>query len=249
MVQETKITSMDDVVANSFWNYSELGFSYSNSLGRSGGSLTLLNKENIEVLNIFNGDGFLGIKVCWKNYLYYMVNIYSSFDLSKKKVLWEDLLALMERFKDGDYIIGDNFNAIKIVSERKGRAVMVNYREVDLFADFINKSSLVYIPCKGKQFSWFNGDGKSKSIIDHFLLSSDVVNRWDLVGQYIGDRDISDHYPIWLLMNKSNWHPKPFIFNNKWFYFDSFVPFVEKEWNSLMVEGIGDYVLKEKLKL
>ncbi|XP_058776291.1 uncharacterized protein LOC131650607 [Vicia villosa] len=87
------------------------------------------------------------------------------------------------------------------------------------------------------------------SRIDRFLLSSNVVDRWKISGQLIGDRDISDHCPIWLMKDNSNWGPKPFKFNNEWFSLGSFVPCVEKEWKSLKVEGRGDFVIKEKLRL
>lgn len=43
-----------------------MGFSFSNSLGRSGRLLTLWNNEKIEVVNSFKGGGFLGIKVWLK---------------------------------------------------------------------------------------------------------------------------------------------------------------------------------------
>ncbi|XP_058733267.1 uncharacterized protein LOC131604869 [Vicia villosa] len=76
-----------------------------------------------------------------------------------------------------------------------------------------------------------------------------MVNRWDVSGQMIGARDISDHCPIWIMTDQYNWGPKPFKFNNEWFSFDSFLPFVEKEWMSLKVKGRWDFVLKEKLKL
>ncbi|XP_058776630.1 uncharacterized protein LOC131650952 [Vicia villosa] len=113
--------------------------------------------------------------------------------------MWNNLLAVMKRFKDGEWVMGGDFNAIKNSSERKGRAVMHNNREI--------------------------------------------------IGQFIGDRDLSDHCPIWLLSDKSNWGPKPFRFNNEWFSKYYFIPFVEKEWNSLKVGERGDFVLKEKLKL
>ncbi|XP_058763718.1 uncharacterized protein LOC131637147 [Vicia villosa] len=204
---------MNDDFAYSFWRNADIGFSFSNSVGRSGGLITLWKKNNMEVLHSFKGEGFL------------------------------------EAFRDGEWIIGGDFNAIKNVRERKGRAGVVNKKEAELFADFIHKSALVDIPCKGKKYTWFSRDGKSMSRIDRFLLSHKVVNRWEVIGKMIDDRDISDHYPIWILTDKYNWGPKPFKFNNEWFLFDSFIPFVEKEWKSLKVEGRGDFVLKEKLRL
>ncbi|XP_058763563.1 uncharacterized protein LOC131637014 [Vicia villosa] len=240
---------MNEAYANSFWRHPEIGFSFSNSEGRSGGLITFWKKSNMEVLFSFKGEGFLGLKVCWKEDLYDVVNVYSSCDLSKKKASWDKLLDLMKIYFDGEWIIGGDFNAIKNNRERKGRAVGSYKKETELFADFILKSDLVDTPCKGKKFSWYSGDGKSMSRIDRFLLSNVVVNRWEVIGQMIGDRDISDHCPIWVMTDKYNWGPKPFQFNNEWFSFDAFIPFVEGEWKSLKVEGRADFILKEKLRL
>ncbi|XP_058752758.1 uncharacterized protein LOC131625938 [Vicia villosa] len=145
--------------------------------------------------------------------------------------------------------MGGDFNAIKHSRERKGRMVVPNHCEMELFSEFIDESSLVDVPCKGKKISWFSGDGKSMSRLDHFLFSSSIVSNWGVVGQLIGDRDISDHCPVWIMKDKLDWGPKPFRFNNEWFSLDSFLPFVEKEWKSLVVGGRGDFILKEKLRL
>ncbi|XP_058732668.1 uncharacterized protein LOC131604227 [Vicia villosa] len=237
---------MDGDLAKSFWHSSEVDFSFSNSIGRSGGLLILWNNK-VEVINSFRGEGYLGIKACWENKFYYLINVYSPCLRTKKMELWKKLLELKEAFKDGDWIVGGDFNAIKNSRERKGRGLFMNNREMELFSEFIDKSELVDIPCKGKKFSWFSGDGKSMSRIDRFIVSNDVVSRWEVTGQLIGDRDISDHCPIWIIKDHRNWGPKPFKFNNEWFSFDSFIPFVEKEWKSIKVEGRGDFVLKEKL--
>lgn len=52
------------------------------------------------------------------------------------------------------------------------------------------------------------------SIIDHFLIEDSLVNRWGIVGQCISPRSISDHFPVWIIINKENWGPKPFMVNN-----------------------------------
>ncbi|XP_058725573.1 uncharacterized protein LOC131596854 [Vicia villosa] len=249
LLQETKISNLNEDYANSFWRHPDIGFSFTNSEGRSGGLITFWKKSIMDVLFSFNGEGFLGLKVSWKEDLYCVVNVYSSCDLIKKKALWEKLLDLMRIYSDGEWIIGGDFNAIKNGRERKGRAGGSYKKETELFAEFIHKSTLVDTPCKGRKFSWYSGDGKSMSRIDSFLLSKIVVNRWEVIGQMIGDRDISDHCPIWIMTDKCNWGPKPFKFNNEWFSFDSFIPFVEGEWKSLKVEGRADFVLKEKHRL
>ncbi|XP_058783145.1 uncharacterized protein LOC131657804 [Vicia villosa] len=240
---------MGDNMAKSFWHNPEVGFSFSNSLGRSGGLITLWNSNKVVVVGSFKGDGYLGNIVEWKNKILYIVNIYSSCLLSKKKEMWKELLDLKEAFKDGEWIMGGDFNATKNSSERKGRTTATNHYEEELFSDFIDKSLLVDVPCKGKKFSWFSGDGKSMSRLDRFIISSSIVVDWGVVGQVIGDRDISNHCPVWLVMDGLDWGPKPFRFNNEWFSSNLFIPFVEKEWKSMKVEGRGDFILKEKLRL
>ncbi|XP_058778886.1 uncharacterized protein LOC131652909 [Vicia villosa] len=168
LLQETKISNMVEDYANSFWRHSEIGFSFVNSEGRSGGLITMWKKNTMDVLFSFKGEGYLGLKVCWKEDFYYVVNVYSSCDLSKKKVLWEKLLDLMRIYSDGEWILGGDFNAIKNARERKGRVEGSYKKETEIFAEFIHKSSLVDIPCKGKKFSWYSGDGKSMSRIDRF---------------------------------------------------------------------------------
>ncbi|XP_058726223.1 uncharacterized protein LOC131597549 [Vicia villosa] len=133
--------------------------------------------------------------------------------------------------------------------ERKGRTALRNQAEWEEFSGFINDMGLVDIPCKGKKFSWFSSDGRSKSRIGRILVSNNIVNWWGVVGQQIGDMDISDHCPIWLVANKNDWGPKPFKFNNEWFQNKDFIGFLEKEWKEMEVYGRGDYVLKEKFRL
>ncbi|XP_058749036.1 uncharacterized protein LOC131621996 [Vicia villosa] len=135
---------------------------------------------------------------------------------SWKKKLWEDLLELKEKFKDREWIIGGDFNAVNNSRERKGRS----------------------------EWGWQVDESY------RYLLADVVVTRWGVVGQFIGERDISNHCLVWLVVDEVDWGLKLFKFNNEWFSFDSFFyPFVEKEWKSFVVEGRGDYVLKEKLRL
>lgn len=71
-------------------------------------------------------------------------------------------------------------------------------------SSFIKGMGLIDIPCKGKSFSWGSGDGKSKSLIERFLMLELVMERWGVVGQVIGQRDMFDHCPVWLTVDKEN---------------------------------------------
>lgn len=86
LIQETKVVNMDGSMAKRFWSSPKVGFSYSNSLGRSGVLLILWN-DKVEVLNTFKGEGYMGIKIWWEKNSYYVVNVYSSCVLNKKIAL------------------------------------------------------------------------------------------------------------------------------------------------------------------
>lgn len=152
------------------WNNTSIRYSFSNSKGLSGGLLTLWRERDLEVIYIFKGEGYLGINVVWKIHIYYIVNVYSSCILLKKKELWGTLLDLKEAHIDGEWIFGGDFNAVKHQSERKGRTLNDNKIGMNLFVDFIEKSNLVDIPSKGKKVSWYSRYKRFTSHIDRFLF-------------------------------------------------------------------------------
>lgn len=144
--------------------------------------------------------------------------------------------------------MGENFNATKNSRERKGNCLR-RTTESTLFASFIEDNRLIDLPSSGNRFSWYSGDEKFMSRIDQFLVEDSLIDRWGIVGQRIGLRTISDHCPVWLIINKENWGPKPFLMNNSWIEDKEFLPFVEEEWAKLKVTGRGEFFLKEKLCL
>ncbi|XP_058775200.1 uncharacterized protein LOC131649456 [Vicia villosa] len=249
VIQETKICRMEEAIAKSFWRKDSIEYSYSNSIGRSGGLLTLWKGDSVTVINSFSGIGFLGIKALWQGDVYYVINIYSPCELQRKVTLWRTLFDLKSEYVDGEWILCGDFNAIKNSRERIGSSVNENANEMKAFGDFINNCNLVDVPCKGKCFSWYSGDGLSMSRLDRFLISDFTVNKWGIVGQSIGERDVSDHCSAWIVKDNVVWVPKQFKVNNEWFNLNSFLPFVEKSWKEAIVEGRSDFVLKEKFRI
>ncbi|CAJ2637088.1 unnamed protein product [Trifolium pratense] len=108
---------------------------------------------------------------------------------------------------------------------------------------------VIDVPVLGKKYSWFSADGKSMSRLDRFLMSEDFINTHGISGQWIGERDISDHCPIWLSVASHNWGPKPFRVINGWLEHPEFFSFVEKSWKGFIVQGSKAFVLKEKFRL
>jgi hypothetical protein len=145
--------------------------------------------------------------------------------------------------------VGGDFNAVMLASERIGSSAGGRQGERILFNRFVEDMELIDVPVLGKKFSWFSTDGKSMSRIDRFLLSDGFITSQGIAGQWIGDRDISDHCPIWLTVSPNNWGPKPFRVINGWLEHPDFYQFVERSWKSFNVQGRKAFVLKEKFRL
>jgi hypothetical protein len=97
-------------------------------------------------------------------------------------------------------------------------------------------------------FTWFNSDGSAMSRLDRFLVSEGFIEKGSLSYQWVGDRDISDHCPIWLMCSNINWGPKPFTFNNCWLEHPKFFEFVKETWENMDIRGKKAFIIKEKLK-
>lgn len=66
------------MVAGSFWRNQCIYFSFIPSIGESGGVITLCNPTKVVVIYSFRGVRYLGVKVLWKDDVYYIINVYSS---------------------------------------------------------------------------------------------------------------------------------------------------------------------------
>ncbi|CAL5190248.1 unnamed protein product [Lathyrus oleraceus] len=91
------------------------------------------------------------------------------------------------------------------------------------------------------------------SRIDRFLISVSLMERWGVVSHYFCKRDISDHFPIWLKVNKEDWGVKSFKSNDSWFDNKGFLKLNKWnkevfEWYDLKVEeGVEDINVVDKL--
>lgn len=95
------------------------------------------------------------------------------------------------------------------------------------------------------QWGW-----KRKEQIGHVPSHRGTHINLEIAAQWVGDRDISDHCPIWLACSVINWGPKPFRFNNVGLIeHKEFKPFVEECWRSFNVGGWKVYAFEEKLKM
>jgi hypothetical protein len=234
---------------HNLWGHKDVSWEAQEANGLAGGLLIIWNSSSFKLLNKFSGGGFLGLQVEKENSVMFLVNIYSPCSMAGKKKLWDDLLNLKRHSGRGEWCLGGDFNAVLHSSERKGRSVDSRVGERFFFNRFVEEMEVIDVPVLGKKFSWYSADGKSMSRIDRFLVSEGFITSQCNSGQWIGDRDISDHCPIWLCASHVNWGPKPFRVLNAWLEHPEFISFVERSWKSFQVQGKKAYVLKEKFRL
>ncbi|XP_058726504.1 uncharacterized protein LOC131597858 [Vicia villosa] len=216
-LQETKSQAVRDGFIRSLWGADDIEWSAKDSIGASGGLIIMWKKGIISPIFSFKTVGSLGISAVFNNQVCFFVNVYSSCQLHGKRLLWLELVEWKNRAGPGWWCVGGDFNSIRMSNERQGSILGNRSNEMQEFNDFIDLMDLVDVPVIGKRFTWSNKDGSSKSRLDRFLLSSDLIDEWRIVGQSSWAWDILDHTPIWFKARDVNWGPKPFRVNNCWF--------------------------------
>jgi exonuclease III len=252
-IQETKLESITDSLCYSIWGGEDCQWVSHPSSGSSGGLLSIWSKSFASLKFSFSGDGFVGAcleygvlkKVC------FVINVYSSCDISGKRRLWEVLVSAKRYFGRGAWGLVGDFNAVLQRDERKGvNQSLVNSHNTEIveFGEFVREMELVDLPVIGRKFTWFHSNGISMSRIDRMLVSDDWLTSWGNLSPWVLPRAVSDHYAIMLRYNDVDWGPKPFRFNNHWIIHKEFKGLVEEFWRNCNYTGWMAFILKEKLK-
>ena len=142
-----------------------------------------------------------------------------------------------------------DFNAIRSEAERKSRVIGGYFEDFSAFNNFIDNTDLTDLPLCGRNFTWYRGDGLSMSRLDCFLLSKVWLLSWPNCFQVALPRSVSDHCPMLLSVDEANWGPRPNRMLKCWSELPGYKDFITEKWQSFQVNGWGNYVLKEKLKL
>ncbi|XP_045791371.1 uncharacterized protein LOC123886076 [Trifolium pratense] len=166
LLQETKRSNFDDFMIHNLWGHKDVEWVVKESIGLSGGLLSIWNKELFSFQYSFTCDGFLGMCVEWNSGLLYIVNIYSPCSMSGKRKLWKDLVDFKLNIAKGDWCLGGDFNAILKLGEIKGNSGGRSPVERYEFDQFINVMEVIDIPVLGKKFFWLSSDGSAMSRLD-----------------------------------------------------------------------------------
>ncbi|GLT95060.1 hypothetical protein SLE2022_127650 [Rubroshorea leprosula] len=247
MIQETKVERVDDQLCRSIWGQDSVEWCAKGFKGKGGGRLCLWDPSLVEKIEVFEGDGFLGVEGLWgknKSKCCFL-NVYGPCNVSGCVKLWEDLSNLIKA-QNCFFCIAGDLNCVRGSHERKGR--MTSHPGSDNFNLFIESNYLVDLPLSNRKFTWYKSNGSAQSRLDRFLLLENYLEFLGNCVQLALKKSISDHCPISLSSSNHDWGPKPFQSINSWTMHPNFNQMIDNLWNSFEIEDIGGFNAKKRSK-
>lgn len=246
-LQESKTRAPNEHLIDSFWKSSEFDFASVKSDGRSGGIISVWDKNVFEVVHIMEETSCLVTVGRWinKECLVGFINVYGPRDEAQRKILWHKIQSIMSRVDAKWCILGD-FNEVRNTGERFNSNFSA--RGAEEFNKFISDENLRDIAIGGRKFTRISDDGVKFSKLDRFLVSDSFLASWPDTTAVVLDRKISDHCPIMLTERNLNFGPKPFRFFNVWLKEKDMVKVVKEAWNKSVKSTLPDKIFMDKLK-
>ncbi|GAU48515.1 hypothetical protein TSUD_244350 [Trifolium subterraneum] len=221
------------------------------SARKRGGLLTLWDSSEVEVWSSESRDHVLWCRGRFtkSGEEFLVANVYAPCDDGAKLVLWGSLSARIQSLGRQRLCVYGDFNAVKLVDERRSSRGESRSLDHIPFNSFIDDNNLIDLPLSGRKFTWFKGDGLSMSRLDRFLLSEEWCLTWPNCTQTASLRGLSDHCSLVLSANEDDWGSRPSRMLKCWRDVPGYKGFVKDKWNSFQVDGWGGFVLKEKLRM
>nr|GFB28309.1 RNA-directed DNA polymerase, eukaryota [Tanacetum cinerariifolium] len=140
-------------------------------------------------------DNFVAIYETWlpSNSKVLFVAIYAPQQVSRKRLLWDYVSTLIDRWNGEVVVLGD-FNEVRNMNERRGSCF--NPTSARVFDQFISASGLVDAKMEGYTFTWSHLSGSKMSKLDRFLVSEGIFSIFPSIMAVCLDRHLSDHHPI-----------------------------------------------------
>ncbi|GKA13747.1 RNA-directed DNA polymerase, eukaryota [Tanacetum coccineum] len=157
-----------------------------------------------------------------------IIAVYAPHDPRDKRMLWDYLMHVINRW-NGEVIIVGDFNEVRYKSDRFGS--IFNSQGADEFNSFIVNVSLEEVPLGGSTFTWCHESATKMSKLDRFLVSNNLFTICPHISVITLERYLSDHRPILLREAANDYGPVPFRFFHHWLELDGFCKFVVDTWN------------------
>jgi len=214
-ILDTKLENINDCTINSIWGRHSRDWYAVPSLGLSGGILCIWNPASFCVSNCLvamNGSILHIEGVLSRFNLEFMVSfVYAPNDGLLKKEVW-NYLASFKNSVNKPWCLAGDFNETLSPSDRKGSSKISS--SVISFKKCIDSCDLVELPLNGKKFTWSRGNAASR--IDRMFVTGDWLQHLPSSTLYGLPKNFSDHRPLHMLVDSTNWGPKPFRLMNCW---------------------------------
>ncbi|GKE94411.1 RNA-directed DNA polymerase, eukaryota, reverse transcriptase zinc-binding domain protein [Tanacetum coccineum] len=171
----------------SIWGNYSFDYACSMACGRSRVLISLWDPNMFAKDDIWYDDAFVIVKA--------------------KAILWNRIADFMQHHS-GHFVIFSYLNEVRFDFELRG----FNFSQpnANTFNTFITNNGLIELPMGSRLFTWMNKAGTKLSKLDRFLFSKNAIEALPDAQVTTLDRLWSDHNPILLHCNKSDYGPTPF---------------------------------------
>jgi len=124
-------------------------------VGASGGLVTVWDCSRVNVWSSMHIGNALVIKGTFisTSEEFVICNVYAPCDSVAKRELWERLNSFVLNHTDTCVCLCGDFNAVRLLEERKGRGSVFRQGDADMFNKFIVDSYLIDFPICGRLFT------------------------------------------------------------------------------------------------
>ncbi|GJT66464.1 RNA-directed DNA polymerase, eukaryota, reverse transcriptase zinc-binding domain protein [Tanacetum coccineum] len=186
-LQETKMEDIEMFNIKACWGNFTFDYTYSPSVGFSGGILCVWDPKVFSKTNSTVSDYFVIVKGVWipngKKLL--IISVYAPQELSEKRMVWDYLIVVINNW-NGDVVIMGDFNEVRTQAERYG--FVFNNQGAEAFNLFIATAGLEEIPLGGCNPDVINKrDTICKSLqdigkLDSMEVAQKVKIKWAIEG-------------------------------------------------------------------
>ncbi|XP_026405612.1 uncharacterized protein LOC113300621 [Papaver somniferum] len=213
ILKETKMMQCSSWDIKQICGYKNVGWTLQQSIGSTGGMLTLWDRDLVEVSDSLVGNYTLSILCTNKmdNFRLILAKVYGPIKPVERTTFWGELDNIYSYWNDLPWCLGGDFNTITKCDEKKNCNKITS--SMKNFNEFIIEHDLIDLPLKGARYTWSNGQTNPVMCrLDRFLISPSFEQHYPFVSQLDKARPTSDHIPLVLDISDPSWGPTPFRF-------------------------------------
>ncbi|KAF1897548.1 hypothetical protein Lal_00036990 [Lupinus albus] len=235
-------------VANTFWSAISLKSFGFNNRGCLKPNLWGLCNMWLNPTVLVNSNQHLAcmIEVAVKKV--YLNAVYAHNSYLQRRLLWADMLSLMDEYQGPWCCIGD-FNVVLGAHECRGSSLPHRLPSDD-FKLFTDAGSLVHLVTRGADFTWTNrrvGVAAIEKRLDRCIANEVWMNSWNQLSCSTLPRIASDHHPLLLCFDLGDIPRSSFKFQKMWLSHPDCQRLVSEVWKEELV-GCPMFVLSQKLR-